>query len=159
MPPGPVIPRRMSVVPVASQTCTAGWRPDHPRSIVTTRRGVTKLTSCPTLMDVPSGSVISILPLPTVESGRGAGIASARFLNPMLAGSLINCTGTNTDGGSGLSTPRRTRLRQFHSRPPLISGYLGNACARLFRLSATTRSFSPGLQPRRRSKASRTPPC
>ena len=46
----------------------AGWRPDHPRSIVTTRRGVTKLTSCPTLMDVPSGSVISILPLPTVES-------------------------------------------------------------------------------------------
>ena len=37
-------------------------RDNHRRNTVITRRSVTKPTSCPTLMDVPSGSVISILP-------------------------------------------------------------------------------------------------
>ena len=39
---------------------TRWWR-YHPRSTVTTRRSVARLISCPTLIDVPSGSVISIL--------------------------------------------------------------------------------------------------
>ena len=37
-------------------------RDNHRRSTLITRRNVTKPTSCPTLSDVPSGSVISILP-------------------------------------------------------------------------------------------------
>ncbi len=37
-------------------------RDNHRRSTVITRRSVPKPTSCPTLTDVPSGNVISILP-------------------------------------------------------------------------------------------------
>ena len=37
-------------------------RDNHRRSTLITRRSVTRPTSCPTLTDVPSGSVISILP-------------------------------------------------------------------------------------------------
>jgi hypothetical protein len=40
----------------------AGRRNNHRRSTVNTRRRVAKPISCPTLIDVPSGSVISILP-------------------------------------------------------------------------------------------------
>src|SRR5215467_8874910 len=37
------------------------WRRNHLRSAVTTRRSATRLTSCPTVIAVPSGSLISIL--------------------------------------------------------------------------------------------------
>jgi hypothetical protein len=38
-------------------------------------------------------------------------------------GSLITCIGTKTVRGSGLRAPRRTRFRQFHNRPRLISNW------------------------------------
>jgi hypothetical protein len=70
----------------------------------------------------------------------------------ILAGA-INCTGKNTDGGSAVSSPRRTWLRQFHNRPRLISyrraisAMPAPGCS----VSPTIRSFSAELQRRRRS--------
>ena len=95
-------------------------RNNHRRSTVMTRRSVTKPTSCPTLIDVPSGSVISILPsgacsVPLADDGSICPAPSP------CAGSLIGCTGKKTGGASRLSTPRRTWLRQFHNSPRLIS--------------------------------------
>src|SRR5690348_10936012 len=95
-------------------------RDNHRRSTVSTRRSVTKPTSSPTLTDVPSGRVISILPPDTAGSGPFTEAGSTNFRPLPLAGSLIVCTGRNT-GGSTLSAPRLTWLRQFHSRPRLIS--------------------------------------
>ena len=97
-----------------------GRRNNHRRSTVITRRSVTKPTLCPTLIDVPSGSVISTLSsgacsVPLIDDGS---ICSAP--SP-FAGSPIVCTGKRTCGASGLSTPRRTWLRQFHNSPRLIS--------------------------------------
>jgi hypothetical protein len=91
-------------------------RNNHRRSTVITRRSVTKPTACPTLMDVPSGSVISILPsvacsVPLADDGSTCPTPSP------FAGSLIVCTGKKTGSASGLSTPRRTWLRQFHNSP------------------------------------------
>ena len=68
-------------------------------------------------------------------------------------GSLIVCTGKNTGSASGLSTPRRTWLRQFHNSPRLIS-YLRAISAMPkpgCSVSATIRIFSSRLQRRRRS--------
>jgi hypothetical protein len=62
----------------------------HRRNALTTRRSVARPTSCPTLIDVPSGSVISIVP-PHHEP------PEADF-----SGSLIVRTGRNTGGNSGL---------------------------------------------------------
>ena len=95
-------------------------RNNHLRSTVITRRRVTRPTSCPTLIDVPSGSVISILPsgacsVPIVGDGLTWPAPSP------FAGSLIACIGKKTGGDSGLRTPRRTWLRQFHNSPRLIS--------------------------------------
>ena len=131
---------------------TGGLR-DHPRSTVTTRRSVTRLISCPTLIEVPSGSVISILLSATAISGPLTTGGSERFRRSADDGSLISCTGTKTACGSGLRTPRRTRLRQFHSSPRLISyrraisAMLAPGCS----VSATIRSFAAPLQGRRRS--------
>jgi len=82
-------------------------------------------------MMVPSGNAISILLSTTAESELAAWEDPAHFAGSAPGGSPSNCTGTNTDGGSGLSVPRRTWLRQFHSRPR----HLGDVCARLFSLS------------------------
>src|SRR5690348_12876200 len=70
-----------------------GRRRNHPRSAVTTRRNAATLTSCPTLMAVPSGSVISI-GSPTLRSTRAdkatlsAGGASARRTGTKLGASI-----------------------------------------------------------------------
>ena len=75
------------------------------------------------------------------------------FVSLPWAGSPIVCTGRNIGSGSGRSTPRRTWLRQFHSRPRLISyrraisAMPEPGCS----VSATILSFSPRLQRRRRS--------
>jgi hypothetical protein len=98
-----------------------GWWRNRPRSTVTTRRSVARLISCPTLIEVPSGSVISILRSATAASGPVNAGSSARLVGSVVGRSLITCTGTNTACGSGRRTPRRTRLRQLHSRPRLIS--------------------------------------
>jgi hypothetical protein len=127
-------------------------RNNHRRSTVITRRSVTKPTSSPTLIDVPSGSVISILPsgacsVPLADDGSTCPAPSP------FAGSLIVCTGKKAGGASGLSTPRRTWLRQFHNSPRLIS-YLRAISAMPkpgCSVSATIRSFSSTLQRRRRS--------
>src|SRR6185437_4864631 len=95
-------------------------RNNHRRSTVITRRSIVRPTSCPTLTDVPSGSVISIL-LPVTCSAPDPADRAICFVSWPLAGSLIVCTGRKTGGGSGRSAPRRTWLRQFHSRPRLIS--------------------------------------
>src|SRR5215469_8460315 len=49
------------------------WRQHHPRSAVITRRNADRLTSYPTLISVPSGSLISIPPvwLRSVRGGNG----------------------------------------------------------------------------------------
>src|SRR6516225_3937712 len=128
-------------------------RDNHRRSAVITRRSVARPTSCPTLTEVPSGSVISILPPDTAGSGPLADDGSICFVPLPFADPLIVCTGRNTGGGSGLSTPRRTWLRQFHSRPRLTSYRRATSampepgCS----VSATIRSFSSRRQRRRRS--------
>ena len=48
--------------PSGQPDTNTGWRDNHRRSTLITRRSVTRPTSCPTLTDVPSGSVISTLP-------------------------------------------------------------------------------------------------
>ena len=69
---------------------------------------------------------------------------------------MAHCSGTNTACGSDLRTPRRTRLRQFHSGPRLISyrwaisALPAPGCS----VSAPIRSFSAALQRRRRSPRS-----
>src|SRR6476646_2541656 len=68
-------------------------RRDNPRrSTVITRRSVAKPTSCPTLTDVPSGSVISILP---PGAGPLAEDRSTFVLSP-LAGSVFVNAGATT---------------------------------------------------------------
>jgi hypothetical protein len=97
-------------------------RNNHLRSTVITRRRVTRPTSCPTLIDVPSGSVISILP---------SGACSVPFVGDGLtwpapspfAGSLIACTGKKTGGDSGLRTPRRPGGAGGESSRPRGSRY------------------------------------
>jgi hypothetical protein len=127
-------------------------RNNHRRSTVITRHSIARPTSCPTLIDVPSGRVISILPsgacsVPLIDDG-------STYPTPLpFAGSLIVCTGKKTGGASGLSTPRRAWLRQFHNSPRLIS-YLRAISAMPdpgCSVSATIRSFSSTLQRRRRS--------
>jgi len=128
------------------------WRDNHRRSTLITRRSVTRPTSCPTLIDVPSASVISILPLDTAESAPVAeGSTCLLLLQP--AASLIVRIGKNTGGGSAFSTPRRTWLRQFHSSPRLISyrRAISAVPAPGGSVSATIRSFSSSVQRRRRS--------
>jgi len=98
----------------------AGRRNNHRRSTAITRRSVAKPTSCPTLIDVPSGSVISILPSGTCSVPLADDGSTCPPPSP-FAGSLIVRTGKKTGGASDLSTPRRTWLRQFHSSPRLIS--------------------------------------
>jgi len=126
-----------------------GRRDNHRRSTVITRRSVARPTSCPTFTDVPSGSMISILPPDTCSAPAPA----ACLASLPVAGSPIVRTGRNTSGGPGLSTPRRTWLRQFHSRPRLISyrraisAMPEPGCS----VYATIRSFSSRLQRRRRS--------
>ena len=130
----------------------AGRRNNHRRSTVNTRRRVAMPISCPTLIDVPSGSVISILPSDTCSS-LPADDGSTGLVPLPFAGSLIVCTGKNTGGDSGLRTPRRIWLRQFHNSPRLIS-YLRAISAMPkpgCSVSATIRSFSSRLQRRRRS--------
>ena len=107
---------------------TRWWR-YHPRNTVTTRRSVASPASRP----VTAGS-------------------SARF-GAAVGCSPITYTGTNTACGAGRRTPRRTWLRQFHSRPRLISyrraisAMPTPGCS----VSATIRSFSDALQRRGRS--------
>ena len=130
----------------------AGRRNNHRRSTAITRRSVAKPTSCPTLIDVPSGSVISILPSGTCSVPLADDGSTCPPPSP-FAGSLIVRTGKKTGGASDLSTPRRTWLRQFHSSPRLIS-YLRAISAMPkpgCSVSATIRSFSSRLQRRRRS--------
>ena len=121
-------------------------------STLITRRSVTRPTSCPTLIDVPSASVISILPLDTAGSAPVAQGSTCLVLLQSAA-SLIVRIGRNTGGGSAFSTPRRTWLRQFHSSPRLISyrraisAMPAPGCS----VSATIRSFSSSVQRRRRS--------
>ena len=59
------------------------------RSTVITRRSVTKPTSCPTLIDVPSGSVISILPSVACSVPFADGSSTCPAPSP-FAGSLIS---------------------------------------------------------------------
>src|SRR6516162_10203348 len=131
---------------------TRRWN-DHRRRTVITRRSVARPTSCPTFTDVPSGSVISIWPPDTAGSAPLAEDDPTCFTPLPFANSLIVCTGRNTGGGSGLSTPRRTWLRQFHSRPRLISYRRATSampepgCS----VAATILSFSSRCQRRRRS--------
>jgi site-specific recombinase XerD len=70
----------------------AGKGNNHRRSTVNTRRSVAKPISCPTLIDVPSGSVISILPSDTCSS-LPADDGSTGLARLSSAGSLIVCTG------------------------------------------------------------------
>src|SRR6476659_5301973 len=63
-------------------------RNNHRRSTVITRRSVTRPTSCPTLTDVPSGSVISILPPDIAGSSPLTVDASTCFMSLPFAGSL-----------------------------------------------------------------------
>ena len=70
-----------------------GWWRNHPRSIVTTRRSVARLTSCPILMEVPSGSVISILPSATAASRPFTAAPPHAWCRSPFVGSLIICTG------------------------------------------------------------------
>src|SRR6185437_12075192 len=130
-----------------------GRRRYHPRSAVTTRRKAVRLTSCPNLMVVPSGNLISIVPWTTAGSEPAACDGPAQFAGSAPGGSPSNRTGTNTDRASGLSVPRRTWLRQFHSRPRLISYRRATSAmpAPGCSVSATIRTFSPELQRRRRS--------
>ena len=127
-------------------------RDNHRRSTVITRRSVARPTSCPTFTDVPSGSVISILPPDDCSAPAGAGSVTCRASSPVVRSRSVR-TGRNTGGDSGLSTPRRAWLRQFHSRPRLISyrraisAMPEPGCS----VYATIRSFSSRLQRRRRS--------
>src|SRR6201995_91773 len=127
-------------------------RDNHRRSTVITRRSVARPTSCPTFTDVPSGSVISLLP-PDTCSAPGVADGATCFASLPVAGSLIVLIGRNTGGDPGLSTPRRAWLRQFHSRPRLISyrraisAMPEPGCS----VSATIRSLGSTLQRRRRS--------
>ena len=96
-------------------------RDNHRRSTLITRRKATTPISCPTFTEVPSGSVISILSLVAAGSAPVAEDGSTCVPPLPFAGSLIVRTGRNTGGGSALSSPRLTWLRQFHSRRGLIS--------------------------------------
>ena len=88
-----------------------GRRNNHRRSTVIRRSVTNPTSSCPTLIDIPSGSVISILPsgacsVPLSDDGSTCPAPSP------FAGSLIVCTGRKTGDASGLSTPRRAaRIR------------------------------------------------
>ena len=130
----------------------ARWRCDHPRSAVITRRSITRLTSRPIRMAVPSVSVTSIPPPAVSASVRHAGGSVCR-LGSSGRGSLVNCTGRNTGAGSGPSVPQRTWWRQFHNKPRLrscrraTSTKLAPGCSS----SATIRSLSSNRQRRRRS--------
>jgi len=130
----------------AVQTLGGHW-PD--REVAAT---MNRMRCKPALIEVPSGSVISILPSATAWRPVNAG-SSARLVSSVVGRSLTTCTGTNIACGSGRRAPRRTRLRQFHSRPRLISyrraisAMPAPGCS----VSATIRSFSAELQRRPRS--------
>src|SRR5262249_57525928 len=81
------------------------WRNNHRRSTLITRRSVTRPTSCPTSTDVPSGSVISILPPDTCSAPDPAGGATCFVSLPWAASPIVR-TGRNIGGGSGPSHPK-----------------------------------------------------
>ena len=116
------------------------------------RRSVTRPTSCPTLTDVPSGSVISTpCPRASPHPTRSPRMARAYFVLSLFAGPLMVRAGRNAGGGSGIRTRRLTWLRQFHSRPPpdlVPPDNLGKCLnqAAAAKVSATIRSFSSALQ-------------
>jgi hypothetical protein len=117
-----------------------------------TRRSITRLTSRPIRMAVPSVSVTSI-PLPAASASVRHAAGSVCCLGSQDDGSLASCTGRNTAGSSGPSVPQRTWWRQFHNNPRLrscrraTSTKLAPGCSS----SATIRSFSSVRQRRRRS--------
>ena len=113
-----------------------GRRDNHQRSTVITRRSVARSTSCPTFTDVPSGSVISILP-PDTRSAPAVADGAPCFAS--LPGSRI------------ADRPHREeywrRFRMEHATAHLVapvpqqarlilisSGSLGNAGTRLLSL-------------------------
>ena len=86
-------------IDTTTHVCSTGRQPNanprrqnnHRRRTVITRRSVTKPTSCPTLIDVPSGSVISILPSGACSVPLADGGSKCPAPSP-FAGSLIVCT-------------------------------------------------------------------
>ena len=140
------MPRRISVLPVASHTRTPDGDRDHPRNAASTRRNAAALASRPTRIVVPSTSAISIET--SVADGDLAGRGGSAAI-----GSGISWTGRNCTPAAGASAPLRTCRRQFHSSPRLTSCRRATSAKHApgTSSSATMRSFSSSRQRRRRS--------